>query len=1405
MKIRQKIGIIIVSCLLFGNIISILLNFNISLVNDYTKTNLYDEIKPISSGYWGLSPFVIDDNGSGDYMWTQAALEEWCSGSGTFSDPYLIHNITINGFNSSNCLTIRNSEVFFEIKNCTFKNSSGILSYDAGLYLYNVSNSFIIENNCSINNGNGIMLIECYNISISKSQILSNKRGIFLRNSQLITLNNNSITQNQEESIKMETSNFNQVLNNSILNNGGNTLYMYYSGSNVIQGNTIINNVQGISLQMHSDNNEIINNSIKKSNSHGIIISNSHQCIVKNNQITQHWRGIQLANSSSNNIIRNMIYNNSGDGLNVQNLASDSSFLYNNIYNNTGYGLAFYDGSENNNIRGNSFFNNSLGAGYDDCQNNNWDDGFYGNYWGDYLDKYPLANNDGYVWDTSYTISGSGNSQDNYPLVTRIEEGYWYHSPITIDDLDPSKSWIKKSHEFYSCKGTGSEDDPYIIVNMIIDGKGASKCLEILNSQKYFIFQECIFLNSLDGIYFSNVQNGKIYSSSIYEINSNGIEILNSHNNSFGLNNISLCNNNGMFFDHSHNNAIFQNNVSNSGNFGVAFFYCNSSFVSNNFVTFNDGGGIYFGYQSSRNIIQDNVIQDNQGKGIFWNQVTNSSIVNNIIKGNSELGVSIWVSINHTIHSNTVFNNTQGGIKISTGTHTIISNNILAYNKYIGCEVVNSNNTRIVNNTITNNERAVQLSDTIDTQFVLNELFNNTDQGLYISDSINSTIKNNNLSFNIGSGICLTYSEGLTVINNTMINNTQNGVYIYNTNHSSISQNKIEKNSQYGIRIYNFYAENNGIWMNYIRNNLIEQAIDDGTNTRWDNGSHGNYWGDYEEDYPGASNNGLIWNISYIIPGLTASLDRYPMVFSIPLTINNPMDISYEFNTTGNQITWVISDNVYSSPNFTIYENNIEIFNDTWIPGVSINLNTDNLEIGTYNFSIIANNGIDEEIQDDVIITVLNYASNFDDYPLNNINYEYSVTRNELSWTITDNSVNFPTYLIYRNGIELVNLTWNSGVPINISIDGLDLGIYNYTIYVFDGLGESIEDQVTISVENYIPTLSNPPTNINYEYSATGNELSWTITDNSVNNPTYVIYRNGTELVNQSWTSGVPITINIDGLSIGIYNYTIIISDEMGEIVSDEVIVIVTQPSVNGIQPFPSEFLPIIILALISAVILIGSIGYYAVKKKKKLNRMNMYREKVIREEEPKFIERRDKVKEPLEKTPYIRAKNNDFSETLRKKIEDYKIEEKKPEITIELQSKILETEKLIKDMKYKDAKSELKAIKKEATLYKLDEIGKWADKNTILCNTRYIKKTIINLGSKFTRLEIVEIVEKTGIEDDGLIIKTVIDMIKSKEIYAEYFSSSKVVAFNQQAIIKDIDKLMNTYKEWEHDETGKK
>lgn len=82
------------------------------------------------------------------------------------------------------------------------------------------------------------------------------------------------------------------------------------------------------------------------------------------------------------------------------------------------------------------------------------------------------------------------------------------------------------------------------------------------------------------------------------------------------------------------------------------------------------------------------------------------------------------------------------------------------------------------------------------------------------------------------------------------------------------------------------------------------------------------------------------------------------------------------------------------------------------------------------------------------------------------------------------------------------------------------------------------------------------------------------------------------------------------------------------------------------------------------------------------------------------------------------------------------------------------------------------------------------------------IKKTILDLGTNYTRLKITEIAEKSKALHVNIIV-VVKKMIQNKEIYAEYFESSQSVAFDLQKNIDEIDKLMEIYEKWETEKVG--
>ncbi|GAG99405.1 unnamed protein product, partial [marine sediment metagenome] len=156
--------------------------------NSASVMNYFSIIEP---DYIVLSPFVIDDDGNGNFTWAEASNQIWCTGSGTFDDPYIIEKIVIYGDWSTNGLEIRNSNKYFEIKNCTIKDSGN--SYNMGcIVLTNVMNGAII-NNYLLNGFSGINLVASLNITIKGNIASGNGNGIKLENSDANTISNNIV------------------------------------------------------------------------------------------------------------------------------------------------------------------------------------------------------------------------------------------------------------------------------------------------------------------------------------------------------------------------------------------------------------------------------------------------------------------------------------------------------------------------------------------------------------------------------------------------------------------------------------------------------------------------------------------------------------------------------------------------------------------------------------------------------------------------------------------------------------------------------------------------------------------------------------------------------------------------------------------------------------------------------------------------------------------------------------------------------------------------------------------------------------------------------------------------------------------------------------------------------------
>ena len=263
-----------------------------------------------------------------------------------------------------------------------------------GITLWNSSRNSIQGNNVT---GNDVFGISLWNYSnhntISENNVMANDYGIGLDLSSINEIRDNLIVANSQDGVILDA----------------------YSDHNIFSSNTVTDNGYGIELY-DSSNNLISQNNLTRNTNYGLLLYYSSDNIVSGNNVTlSDIEGIFLSFSHFNHVNGNYI-ENTGNGLTVGHGSSNNSILENTIMHNN-YGFQVIS-SSNNTFCQNRLINNTNQVASSDSKNT-WDCGYPsgGNYWSDYEERYPSANElDGSgLWNTPYVIDG--NNQDDYPII----------------------------------------------------------------------------------------------------------------------------------------------------------------------------------------------------------------------------------------------------------------------------------------------------------------------------------------------------------------------------------------------------------------------------------------------------------------------------------------------------------------------------------------------------------------------------------------------------------------------------------------------------------------------------------------------------------------------------------------------------------------------------------------------------------------------------------------------------------------------------------------------------------------------------------------------------------------------------------------------------------------------------
>jgi parallel beta-helix repeat protein len=281
-------------------------------------------------------------------------------------------------------------------------------------------------------NGQGVVLVSTTESLINENSVSNTDSGIYIQGSSGNTISGNNLSRNGD-GIRGEASSNNHMSSNYIINNENAIYFTGASQNNVISGNTVAaNTVDGIHLWGSRDT-DIEGNTITNNTEAGINFFESGSNRIFGNTITGNGNGIKFwFHTSDNNISENYIAENA-IGILVDD-SYDNNIIGNMITENIDYGMQLNGNQNNNVIHHNSFVDNNVDGdglqvslpaymGFGDPidwlpgRGNVWDNGTAGNYWSDYLMRYPNA--------TELEGTGIGNTQfyinennfDRHPLM----------------------------------------------------------------------------------------------------------------------------------------------------------------------------------------------------------------------------------------------------------------------------------------------------------------------------------------------------------------------------------------------------------------------------------------------------------------------------------------------------------------------------------------------------------------------------------------------------------------------------------------------------------------------------------------------------------------------------------------------------------------------------------------------------------------------------------------------------------------------------------------------------------------------------------------------------------------------------------------------------------------------------
>lgn len=198
------------------------------------------------------------------------------------------------------------------------------------------------------------------------------------------------------------------------------------------------------------------------------------------------------------------------------------------------------------------------------------------------------------------------------------------HSPILImtDASFVSQGW----------PGNGTQLSPYVIESLEISTEDTG--IEILNTNAHFVIRNCTLSSPIfgegTGIHIENAHNGRIVNCTISSLDT-GIYVRASDYCSITNNTVSECSSNGVELISSDYSTVVDNRVMNQDGYGFYFAILSNCLMMNNSISNCKEMGFALASTVDSNIM-GNVIEDSGRFGLYFAGCLNCTFINNTLE-----------------------------------------------------------------------------------------------------------------------------------------------------------------------------------------------------------------------------------------------------------------------------------------------------------------------------------------------------------------------------------------------------------------------------------------------------------------------------------------------------------------------------------------------------------------------------------------------------------------------------------------------------------------------------------------------------------------------------------------------------------------------------------------------------